>query len=322
MKKNQSLESLSERLFARREDRRERANGKKSLKTRALRLEGLEERQLLDASPIAAAMASEHDATAILVDFDAILVDFDQDAIPIELESAAPKTWIVTSTENAATVEGSLRHALTQASSGDTITFAPELKGATITLKSQLSITKSVTIDASSIWDAENDAPGITISGGGKVRAIRVSGAATNAEIIGVTIADGYANGSTDELRQGGGIYVKSGALTLTNSVVEGGAVGVNYEDGGLNEYYYSLSETMRDAAQAGFVGMTADGTNADIFSDFAVTTESFRTTYLGSPSNVADQYGYDLDRRESKRNVRRRGARYVKQRRFELRIG
>src|SRR5208282_4585969 len=54
---------------------------------------------------------------------------------------------------------GSLRDALTGASSGATITFATNLSGQTITLASQLLVTTNLTVDASALPG------GLTVSG-------------------------------------------------------------------------------------------------------------------------------------------------------------
>ena len=98
----------------------------------------------------------------------------------------------------------SLREAIQAAEPGDAITFAPSLKGATITLSgTELAITKGLTVDASSLYDAENDVPGLTINADGKSRVFNVSGgtAETPVELIGLTITGGY-NASA-----GGGVY-------------------------------------------------------------------------------------------------------------------
>ena len=70
-----------------------------------------------------------------------------------------------------------LREAITvYANDGDTITFAPALKGGTITLGgSEILIDKSIKIDASALWDATQNAPGITIDANSQSRIFSMS---------------------------------------------------------------------------------------------------------------------------------------------------
>jgi CSLREA domain-containing protein len=97
---------------------------------------------------------------------------------------------------------GSLRVALAAANSGDTIVFRPGLTG-TITLASTLMINQNVTIQGPG-------AGNLTISGANQVGVFVVSSAVTNANISGLTIANGNASGSS------GGI-TNSGVLTVNN---------------------------------------------------------------------------------------------------------
>ena len=57
----------------------------------------------------------------------------------------------------------SLREAIQKAANGAVITFANNLKGQTINLSSTLVINKNITIDASSLYDAQNNIPGLTL---------------------------------------------------------------------------------------------------------------------------------------------------------------
>ena len=128
-------------------------------------------------------------------------------------------TWWVATAED--TFEGdvlSLRDALAQAQSGDTVRFVPELSGGTITM-SEMSLTipyfavqKGVTVDAS-------DLPGgITIDANGISRVFYVYGGTDSEPTVlkGLTITGGsIAN-------DGGGIYVASGTVTLEDCTVTG----------------------------------------------------------------------------------------------------
>src|SRR5579864_3395962 len=93
---------------------------------------------------------------------------------------------------------GSLRDAITNAKSGDTIVFAPSLNGQTITLTSdQVAINKSLDIEG----------PGaslLTISGNDADRVFDISGGLT-VTINGLTITHGLGKGDIQGANSGGG---------------------------------------------------------------------------------------------------------------------
>ena len=101
--------------------------------------------------------------------------------------------------------KGSLREAIAQAKSGDTIRFASQLSGKTIALKSgQLSLTKDLTIDGA-------QAPGLTISGSRKSRVFQLQ-KKKKATLKNLTIANGKTTGA------GGGIDTRhESVLRLEN---------------------------------------------------------------------------------------------------------
>ena len=128
----------------------------------------------------------------------------------------------------------SLREAITYAKASDTITFDDSLKCEIITLNgSQLEVSKSLTIDASSI-------NGIKVDAGGNSRVFDISGGDSNnpVELISLTITGGKdKNGagikSTGTLKItnstisknvaeecGGGIYCSKGNLTIADSLI------------------------------------------------------------------------------------------------------
>lgn len=102
---------------------------------------------------------------------------------------------------------GSLRDAITKASSGDSIVFAPSLNGQTITLTSdQLTINKNLDIEG----------PGaslLAISGNGTNRVFNIP-EGNSVTIAGLTITQGLGSGSG-----GGGVFVAVSTLALTNDV-------------------------------------------------------------------------------------------------------
>ena len=124
-------------------------------------------------------------------------------------------TLVVTNTNDSGT--GSLRQAIANASSGQTITFSNKLRGQTITLTSgELDITDSITIQG----------PGanqLAISGGGSSRVFQINSGA-DVTISGLTITDGLAS-------DGAGI-VNQGSLTLDSLAVTGNQA--NEDDGSL----------------------------------------------------------------------------------------
>ncbi|MBQ2791003.1 MAG: DUF642 domain-containing protein, partial [Thermoguttaceae bacterium] len=129
----------------------------------------------------------------------------------------------------------SLREAIlyaeTNAALGDTITFAASTKGKTITLNgADLEVNRAgLKIDASSLYDAATETPGVTIDADGRSRGFNVK-AGTKAEpvtIKGLTITGGSA-------RDGGGIYVsEAGALALYDSALIGNRA-TSWGGGGL----------------------------------------------------------------------------------------
>ena len=83
------------------------------------------------------------------------------------VKSVLASTITVTNTNDSGA--GSLRKAIASAVSGDTIKFSPSLSGQTITLSSQLDITKNLVVDGSGLD------PRISISGNNIVRIFNVS---------------------------------------------------------------------------------------------------------------------------------------------------
>ena len=196
-------------------------------RTRALRLESLESRELLSVAPggellATAPVAYESGAATFdddILDLSVAMLDADYSTPPAP--TAGVTSLVVTSAADVVDANDgvlTLREALSSADSGATITFLPTLAGTTITLKSQIKITKSVTIDASALWDAENNAPGLTLDGAGKTSLFEVA-AGTESDPVtfqGLTFSNGYHS------NHGGAINVSSGYITVENSVFTG----------------------------------------------------------------------------------------------------
>jgi hypothetical protein len=112
---------------------------------------------------------------------------------------------------------GSLRQAISDAVSGDTINFGGNY---TITLGSTLTIDKSLTIDG--------EAHIITISGNNAVRVFSVGKefAPPTIDLKNITVRDGKAV-------DGGGIFQSNGTLTVTNCTFSGNLSSGNAASGG-----------------------------------------------------------------------------------------
>ena len=132
--------------------------------------------------------------------------------------AARAATLTVTNANDTGT--GSLRQAITTAAPGDTITFAADY---TITLGSQLDISKNLTIDGG--------AHHITISGNNAVRVFNVNAGITF-NLSNLTVANGNVS------NQNGGGISNSGTLNVTNSTFAGNSAGSGggiYNVGTLN---------------------------------------------------------------------------------------
>ncbi|MBU1751520.1 MAG: DUF11 domain-containing protein, partial [Chloroflexi bacterium] len=137
---------------------------------------------------------------------------------------ARAATLTVTNTSDSGA--GSLRQAIADAASGDTITFDASLAGLTITLSSPLGIAQNLTLDARSLLTP------ITLSGNNAVRVLQVTGGQVS--LHGLTIAHGKVAGIDNH---GGGLRVSAGAaVTITHSAFVSNVAG---EMGGA---IYSIS--------------------------------------------------------------------------------
>ncbi|MGU9859262.1 Ig-like domain-containing protein [Pseudomonas sp. LF245] len=131
---------------------------------------------------------------------------------------------------------GSLRQALSDAVSGDSVAFAADM---TINLNSQLIITKNLTIDG----DRNNDGVAdVTLSGQYKTQVLKVNAGVT-ATLDGLIITKGLAAGNgaaagTDGTAAMGGGIVNAGNLTLNNVTVTSNAASGGGGGGGVTSPY------------------------------------------------------------------------------------
>lgn len=181
-------------------------------------------------------------------------------------DRTVPSTLTVTNNlDTGALGDGSLRGEIAAAQSGDTINFAPSLRGQTITLiGGELAITRNLDIEGPG-------AKQLTVSGNHASRVFDISGGVT-VTIAGMTMTDGLANSSSPVRASTGGAILNFGSLTLSHVVLSnnravgdasasalgrvGGAVG-----GGL----VNLGTlTVASSAFTGNQALGADGSNGN----------------------------------------------------------
>src|SRR5262249_38892364 len=135
-------------------------------------------------------------------------------------DRSVPTTHMITNLSGSSAVPGSLPFEVANANPGDTIQFAPNLKGGTIglALGTLLDINKNLTIDG-----AGN---GITVDGSGAGNRVFQIDNGNSGFISGLTIT----GGSAGAFNGGGGIF-NAGLLTLNNSTVAGNQA---FEGGGI----------------------------------------------------------------------------------------
>ncbi|MSQ26592.1 MAG: hypothetical protein EXR51_00410 [Dehalococcoidia bacterium] len=163
---------------------------------------------------------------------------------------ALATSWTVTNTnDNGA---GSLRAAIANATSGDTINFSSSVTG-TITLTSgELAIAKNLTITGPG-------AASLAISGNSASRVFNISSGAS-VVISGLTFHSGSAGAS-----YGGGIF-NAGALTLSNSTLSGNSEG---SGGGILNFWGTA--VLTNSAVSG--NSSANGWGGGIFNQNGTLT-------------------------------------------------
>ena len=190
------------------------SDGAESLKSRILRVENLENRELLSASTLGDVALVDN-----LTSNAAIVATESQDVAPIDLSNAVANTIVVNSSADSG--DGSLRAAIAAANDGDTITFDLPATTGEIVLSSAITINKDITIDASSATTP------VVVSGNSRTNVFVVDGATVT--LNSVTIKGGAM--STGQLYTG--LWAQNGAdVTLENCVVsnnssQNGAIGV-----------------------------------------------------------------------------------------------
>jgi hypothetical protein len=168
----------------------------------------------------------------------------------------------------------SLRQAMADVCDGGLVTFDSSLAGQTISLSSELTINKNITIDGSA-------ASGVAISGNNSVRVFTVNSGVT-AELKSLTVQDGNVSGN------GGGIY-NDGTLTITSSKIQSNTASGN--GGGI---YNSTTGTL-NIIRSAVNNNTSNNVGGGVYSDktVSVTDSTFSNNTVsggsGSSGGIAN---------------------------------
>jgi hypothetical protein len=125
----------------------------------------------------------------------------------LRCEALEPRELLATLTVTTALdgAPGSLRDAIARAEAGDTIRFAPALRGATLPLTAgELAITRPLTIQGS----------GQALDADGRSRVLRIEGA-SGVTIADLSFTDGLAEDTADFGFAGGGVYIVAAEVSL-----------------------------------------------------------------------------------------------------------
>ena len=232
-----------------------------------MRLESLENRELLNAAPMTDLPSGSAQELAAALNHDAVApIDLSNAVADAEQTAAAdvPSTVVTSLEDKVDPNDGvvTLREAITvYANPGDTVVFDASLAGGTIVLSgSQLSVEKAISIDATALWNTNDNVPGLTIDGNAASRVLYVN-AGTDTQpvsIKGLAIENGkttqYGGGVYmeagvvnvdhcsiknntivgNDIAYGGGIYIKSGTLTVTESSISDNSASASL---GYNNY-------------------------------------------------------------------------------------
>lgn len=183
---------------------------------------------------------------------------------------AQASSIVVTNTDDSG--PGSLREALAGITTGGIITFSPSLAGQTITLSSVLSITKSLTIDGTSLE------PPIEISGNNAVRIFNWGVSGGNLLIRSVVLKNGLMTGTSD----GAVIYISTGSVQIENvDFVENEA----YDGGAI---YVAGSNANVKIINSNFTGNTATHAGGIIYLDGGNLTFQNNTVTENTSANLA----------------------------------
>ena len=176
-----------------------------------------------------------------------------------------------TVTSNADSGAGTLRQAIADAASGDTILFDSSLSGATIHLASTLNIVQNMTIDGSALASKITVSGDSDSDGSGDVRVFYIhSGMTVTIDSLIITKGNGTSANMEDSTTGGGGIQNNSGntsgvVLTVKNSIISGNSADTG---GGI----YNRDQSTITITNSTISSNTASGNGGGIYSDGTLT--------------------------------------------------
>lgn len=179
--------------------------------------------------------------------------DADESAYDFAIQGTGlSATFVVTS--NADSSAGSLRDQIAAAGAGDTVTIDPSVTN--ITLASEISVSKSLTINGA----------GATISGNNATRIFNATAGTLTLENL--VLTNGYSTATTSDAN-GGAILNNGATLTLENCVVQNSVAivtaadgtGDNGQGGGISQLSGSL--TLKNTTVKGNTANTSGGTTS-----------------------------------------------------------
>ncbi len=169
-------------------------------------------------------------------------------------------------TGNADSGAGSLRQAIADAAEDDAITFNLASGNETITILSELAITKSLTIDGANTGNANPVTVQVTTPGASAFRVFHISGADKTVTLDNMTIKGGDISGNGDtENGYGGAVYISAGTVNINNSVISDSK---SYKGGGI----YATGCTVH-LDQTDLKGNTATYQVGGLFVDLSTAT-------------------------------------------------
>ncbi|MBQ9873130.1 MAG: caspase family protein [Thermoguttaceae bacterium] len=186
----------------------------------------------------------------------------------------------------------SLREAVAYANNygqGNIVTFAPRLSEGTIYLKETLILNSSLTIDG-----LDNNAHSIVLTTADDVEDQRVLYVNSGDAIInGLTINNRYSerlqNGRTLDIDQGGGVYIRTGSLTMFNSLItdcaatSGSAIYVNEKSEGIDVKLINCTVVAN-------VGLTSDANEGAAVRSDKGTLELWNTIVAANTLQYGEQ--------------------------------
>ncbi len=160
----------------------------------------------------------------------------------------------------------SLREAIAAANPGDAVTFDAALNGQTITLSSQITVDKDITINGPG-------AANLTISGGGSVRIFEVNAGKT-IQIAGLTLASGsWFDGPA---------LFNRGILTVSNVHITGNHAVASSGSGIYNETGATLT-----VSGCTITGNIADAFGGGVYNNIGSTAAISNTTITGNTAST-----------------------------------